>query len=555
MAVALDPTGDAARPRRRPVSRRGAYRLGVVAILAGCAAVRLAFSASSLGGLDADEAATAVMAHRILGGDQFLFFAGQRYLGSAEQYLLAGLFAVLPDTAFVVRLVPIAFAVAVCAMVVAIARRTLDSPRLALLAGVLFAVGPYYAIFKSVKSHGSYGAGQALAAGGLLLALTFDPAGRRAPLVAAAFGLICGFAAYEQPIAALVLIPAALWALGSARGHRRRTVGPALGGFVVGGAPLLVALAVLDRPPSPPLETGPLAPTSLSERAAFYTDPLLSMFLGIEAPGGQTLAAWLPAGLIGLGAAAALGAAMWARRDGLTSLATLRTGARRPVDALLLAAVLSIPIVLSSERAILRTEPRYLYPLYIVLPVLLAGAVGALASPRRRVVAAAGLVAFVSLFSLLSFRRVEESGVPLPPNPSSSLLPVVPVVDEARLGPVVAALRAQGVDGVWAPYDLAYPLALSALSTGDGRDLAVAAFDHDRFPELRAAAFAARTPVLAAPVGREADAVTRALAARGLNARRETVGHVVVFAPDPAAARALGPDPIAALGLAGPRIR
>src|SRR5690606_40587795 len=62
---------------------------------------------SPIARLDADEAVTGIMAQRILDGDLPVFYAGQNYLGTIEQYLQAVVLAVAPDTAASLRAVQV----------------------------------------------------------------------------------------------------------------------------------------------------------------------------------------------------------------------------------------------------------------------------------------------------------------------------------------------------------------------------------------------------------------------------------------------------------------
>jgi len=519
-------------------------RLALAGVLALCAALRVAVLASPLGRLDGDEAVSGIMAQRIVGAagtapsswDERLplYFAGDGYLGAGEQYLQAPLLALAPTSPMVLRLPMVLLAVATCALVAVLARRVLGRPGAGVMAAALFAVGPFFSLVWSIRSRQT---SLALAAGtaGLVLALGAAGDDPRARLRAAAFGACCGVGFWMNWTAAFLLLPAGLWWLGATRGAWARVLPPAALAFLAGSGPFWVTLAsgrvplflTRDPPESTPWE-----------RLQGLAGPIGGMFLGVrEAPpaGARApVADWLPPWVV-VGAAAAL--VLWGvvrRRRGLAAMARLRTdggraaarasdpggipgpaGAARPGDALLLVALLTPVIYAAASFAWYDGEPRYLFPLYAVLPVGLA----ALVPWGRR---GAGVVA-VALVGLLAASSVHGAVLTLRRDGlGPATLPAF--VQTEDLPAVVDVLEAEGVEAVYADYWLAYPLQFVA-----GDHVAVSSWYTPRFDDDAARVRAVPSPGWAAARGRPAEELTEALDATGARYRRREVGSVSLF--------------------------
>lgn len=486
------------------------------AAVAGAVAIRLAVLAiPGLVPFEADEAVTGLMAQFIISGDDIpAFFAGQAYMGSLEQFLQAGVLAVADDTAFTLRIVQALLAGATAAAVYALGARVTASRFGGALAAGIFALGPWFNVVKGAQSHGAYAAGALLGALGLVLALRLDPEGRRGHLQAAALGLVAGLAAWELWIAAYLLIPALLYALGRA-GRRSVALAPAfVAGALLGAAPLIAHRIAngLDTP----LGSGTPPPTTAAQRADGLLDPVAEMFLGVGRLGtGEALATWLvPAFVVAIGLGA-LGAAVWRRRRGLLALVTLRRGAE-PVDALLLAFLVAPLIYVASDFSWYTGTPRYLFSLYPAFAALVAA--GAMAVPRHRLAAAAATLAVVAGLSAWNAvdARGQEGGA-------------FTIVGGGRVNPDDAALAAdelarRGVTAVFADYWLAYPLAYFS----EGR-IAARPFTNSRFPDLDAAVGTDPSPAYAAPAGPAADQLEAALRAAGVAFQRSQVASVVLF--------------------------
>ena len=490
---------------------RARRALPVVAVLGLCLVVRLVMLGSSLTRLDGDEAVTGIMAQRILDGHHLAFFAGQAYQGSGEQYLQALVLALLPDTPFNLRLVQVGLAVLACGGVYVLARLVLGSERRALLAATLFAVGPYFNVFWSVKSRGAYDTGLLAGLGGLLAALWVRPDDRRLALKALLFGGCCGLGFWANWQAAYLLVPGAWWLLGTARGRWLVVVPVAAAGFIIGAAPSLGHLLLTG-----PIEaSGPAAPSSIAARADGLLRTTVPSFVGAQ-EGGVQLHRWLPPAAASIVTIAALGAALFQRRSGLWDLFRLRPGRCRPVDVLLAVTLIAPVLLVASKNSVGGAFPGYIFPLFAVMPVLLA----ALPPPagRRRwwpaAVAGAMVVALGLQSSLMARRGFQYAPVGF----DSSLGPT------ETLPAVVEALESAGVRVAYADYWTAFPLQFLA-----GDRMVVSPFRNQRFPALAALARAEPSPALLVPIGPQADGVRAAIAASGSTATERHVEGLALF--------------------------
>jgi 4-amino-4-deoxy-L-arabinose transferase-like glycosyltransferase len=484
-------------------------------VLAGCAAYRLWFLTTTQAMFDGDEAMTGLMVRRILAGHPYAFLADQHYNGAVEQYLQAAAWAVLPQTAVTLRLVEVGLAVLACWLVYLVGRELLGARR-GWLAAALFAVGPFFLIWKGVRSHGAYPTSQLLGLLAVWLALRLRADGARARWLAAAFGLVAGAAAWSAWSAAYLVLPAAAW-LAPQLGRRPGLLGPAAAGALAGylpalawaltehHLPLLVGLQPADSP-------GPLG------RLHLLAGPVLREFVGVGYFGGAPgWPAWLQTAAV-LGLAAGYLFACWRRRAGLLALVRLRAAGRQPADLLLLVP----PVVAVSYAASTFTwwagEPRYLFAAYPALALGLAAL-----PPRRRLagpVSAAALVAVLGATSVGTAIRHAGDGDPN---------------RDDCLRQAAGWLAGHGVTAAYSDYWTGLPLQLLA---GDRPGLSIAPMNSGRgkFPELRHAADAAppayvlsRTPDPMGQAGDEVAAMDRALAAHGVTADRTEVGCTTVY--------------------------
>lgn len=511
------------RPMRAPLGVRGPIaRAEAPYVVAGVAvalafAIRLAVALSpSTAVLDSDQAVTGIVAQRIGSGQDFpVFFPGQTYMGTLEQYLQAGVLLVAPDTKLALQIVGVVLATLTTGLVFLVGRRVCGSAWGGALAALIFAIGPWYLIDKGIKSHGAYAAGTLLALACLYLAYRLRPRTSAAPWVAAGIGLTAGLVFWELWLGFYVLIPALVWALASVRRDPLLLVfGGA--GALVGAAPFLAQRLAngLDQPWG--YDQNP--PSTVASRASGLLDPVTGMFLGAAKIGdGAPVVSFVVPAFVTAIAIGLLGAAVWRRRRGLLALVTLREGERRPIDAVLLAFLISPILYVASDAAWFTGEPRYLFTLYPMLAIGLAA--GAMAQgPRLRLPVALCALAFVGGLTFVSARDAfRGEGVTFTIVGGGTI--VMDEIDEAA-----AEMERLGVDGVYADYWLAYPLGYAS----DG-DLVVAPFTNSRFPDLDAEVAADETPAIAAPVGPAADQVRARLTETDTEFVEDQAGSVAVF--------------------------
>lgn len=479
--------------RARPV-----VALAVAVVVA--VALRLWHLTTPQAALDGDEAMTALMAQRILDGKVYVYLAGQTYNGALEQYLQAALFAVLPDGPLVLRLPQVAIAAAVTAMVYVLGVRMLPTRWHAALAALIFASGPFFNVWKGVRSHGGYGLAQLVGLVGLFCALRLREDGRHRPAWAFVLGLACGLGVWLSPMSAYLLVPAVLWAAGALARGPVRLIGGAVVGLALGMAPVLAWLAANGEVPG---FGGPQPPSSLVERLGNLGGPVLRMFIG-----GSTFG----------------DAAVWPRVLTVVALLAL-AGAylaallRRPRGLGLLLAVPPVVVALyvASDNTWYAREPRYLFVAYPALALGLAALV-----PRRgraMLAGAAALLALVAGTSLVTLAQQADDG---------------PRDQHGCLRAAADRLVENGRSVVYADYWTGLPLQFAA---GDRLTVGIEAGGRWKFPEARRAVDAAPVVTYVAarvrdPMGQEEDPVVkhdRELAAHGVQARRIDLGCLVAW--------------------------
>ena len=488
--------------------------LRLAGVLGAALVIRLAMLGSALSRLDGDEAVTGIMAQRINEGHHLAFFAGQAYQGSGEQYLQALVLRFLPDTPFTLRLPQVALTVLACAGVYLLARRCLRSEGRALLAAALFAVGPFFSVWWSVKSRGAYDSALVLGLGGLLVALWVEPDDRRAVAKVGLFGLVCGLGFWANWQAAYLLLPAGLWLVGTLGWRLLRSVPAAVLGFVIGAAPSLGHLILTG-----PLEAaGQHPPSTFGFRAKQVVTSVIPQFVGVQT-GPERVVSWLRPALVTMVIAVALAVALWFRRRGFLDLALLRRQRRKPIDLLILCVILT-PLLYAQSAAARNTFPGYMYPLYAVMPVMVA-AVPVPGFLRRRwlpATMAVGVLVGSAGLCWLTARDFWAKGEYVVPLNTGERIPT------DQLPAVIDALEAEGARSVFADYWIANPMQFLA----EGR-LVVSSTSTYRFPSLTAAAKADPSPALVVPAGPRADGLRNAIIAAGSMARERRVGDLVLY--------------------------
>ena len=485
----------------------------LAAVIAGLAA-RLAVLLTSLGRFDSDEAVTGIMAQRILHGDFPVYFGVQSYQGALEQYLQAPVLAVFPNTPFFLRTVELALTVIITLLVFHLGTTVTRSRWGGALAAGLYAVGPFFSIWKGVKSHGGYDGATLFGLLAIILSLRLrEETGRRAGFTAGLAGLCTGLAIWENYTSAYLLIPALVWAIGSARGNLLRPAAAWVGGLIIGVLPIIAFRVVHGI--NPPSGSGTPQPLHLTDRADLLLNPVLGDFFGFRA-GGPAITKWFPPAFMTIIALMAFGAAVWTRRRGIGHLVTLRRGDREPVDLVLLAFIITPFIYSASAFTWFSGEPRYLFTLYPLLAVALAA--GAFAFRGRARIVAAGIMLVVS--ALVLGRTMQQIASPGPVMNAATGDPVY--TEDAPQ--VAQALRDMGIRTAYADYWVGYPIQFAA---GDG--LSIQPTESSHFPALDAAVKADADPAIVAVTGPNADSFRNALTAAGRHFTTTTVGRYTVF--------------------------
>ncbi len=365
------------------------------------AAVRIAVLASDRSTFNADEATTGLVVRDILAGHFRLFYPGQTYGGTLEQYVQALTYAVvpLPHNAFTLRLPLVAVDMGTCALIYLIAREILTWPAAGPVAAFAYALGPWFNVVGGVTSFGFYVTAQFLATAGIYCALRLnhDP-GRR--VWAAAFGVCFGLGVWTGAFTLYLLLPAALWLL-PVLVRRRFLLRPAAAGLLLGLVPVLLWTLRHGRLPI----GQPEAVIRTAGRWQRLVDPVYREFVGVAYHAGDpppASTAWLATPIVLLATATFVGAA-WQRRHGLAALVRGGVTGRNGADILLLAVPVTVALYLAAPSTWYIGTPRYLFVAYPVWAVGLAALVSAVPTPAGRRLAAALAVAVVATLTAQYF--------------------------------------------------------------------------------------------------------------------------------------------------------
>lgn len=500
--------------------------------IVGCAAIRLWFLTTPLATIDGDEAATGLMARRILDGHLYTYLAGQHYNGAIEQYLQAAVLAVLPDTAFTLRLTQVGIACVVCWLIYVVGVRMLATRWQAALAAALFSTGPFFNIWKGVRSHGAYGTGQILGLVAMYGALRLrnvvggremywtdleDPDVRAGRRWFAVLGLSVGLALWASWSAGYLILPALVYAAPALWRRRREAVAVGLPALVAGYAP---ALGWAITHGALPLIGGPQPERTPWERLAALVSPVLREFVGAGYryghPGWPLVLQYALLALLGVGYVIAV-----VRR--------LHSGMSAPTDMLLLTPPAVALLYAASKYTWWMGEPRYLFVAYpalalgvaALLPRLPARDLNGLSrrgAMARRSVAVTVLAIWAGTSATLLARHHDDG----PPDLAGCLTAAT------------AWLNDHGVAHVYSDYWTGLPLQFYA---GDRLLIGPVGGGRTKFPAARHIVDADPDPVYVAghvldPMDEEPDHVAQvdaALAAHGIKSQRTDVSCVVVY--------------------------
>lgn len=396
-----------------------------LAIVAACGAaaglgLRLWAVLLPQGALDADEAVVGLLAHGIAHGTLPVFFPGQGYGGTQEEFLAAPLVAAFGLHAWTIRVVVVALWAASAVLVWRIGLRVLDETR-AVLAAVLFWIWPAYFDWKSTRAHGFYGSELFLGLAVVLLVLRLHERVTRRDLALLGLALGCGL--WSSPQVAIVALPALGWLAWT----RRDTVRGAplvLAAGVVGGLPWLLGnLRHGWYSLHPGANEGPW--TAHLHNLVVSTLPEA---LGLRLAWSFE---WLGTAVVGYGVYALLAAGFaW------------QLVRRPPRLAPLLLVVALFPVFyFVSPYTWLQSEPRYLT---LVMPLFALLIAYALTTPAR----AAAALACALAFTAAAFVELDRHDV--------AAFRTEGVAVPANVDPVLATLRAHHLGYAFASYWVAW---------------------------------------------------------------------------------------------------
>ncbi len=361
-------------------------------------------------GIESDEAIVGLMAKHISEGKDWpIFYYGQHYMGSLEAILTAGFFTFLGRSPATLKLVPLLFSLLHIAFVYALASRFCEK-KYALLAALLAAVAPSTLILWSAKARGGFI--ELVTLGTLCLLLTVDLLGPKSfstrKLASLGFLLGVGWwvnnqvAFYMAPIG-LTLLVVLPFSIGVRAAFKSFLIG--LTSFFVGGLPFWYANIFLEPKWATfdVLFAGSGEVNTLAHFQGLLTEAL-PILLGARRFWSDTdvfpeasILAYVAYGAAALLLLLEIVRPSFFRTSGSESEVKR---SRRALILLLLFVVSTAFIFSRSSFGWLSRAPRYLLPLYSVLPVLVAVALSRLFSLRNLLATVAGLGLFLTVICL-----------------------------------------------------------------------------------------------------------------------------------------------------------
>ncbi len=206
-------------PRNRVVDRPPAPVVPVALLCAGVAFLaRLAVLISPMGTPDGDGAVSGLMALDAVHGHPWLVWAGQRYAGTVDTWMQAVTLRELGVGKVSLGLPLALIGAATVGVLSWTAGRTLRSRSAALAVGLTLSVVPLWLLLWGTVWPGGYGLSSLFAFSALAIAITRPRVGLPA---AAAVGLLCGLALWNQPLAVSQVLVVSVVTLRRAGGLRR----------------------------------------------------------------------------------------------------------------------------------------------------------------------------------------------------------------------------------------------------------------------------------------------------------------------------------------------
>lgn len=447
--------------------------------------------ASPLGAADSDESWIGLTGRALLHGHATAFYGGQRYGGTQEAALVAGVRLLTQSWLFSLKCVPVTLSAIAAVLVWRIGRRMVGEPA-ARTAALLFWVGPVASLWLSTKARGFYGPSAVLGLAVVLLALRL--AERPALVDAALAGLAAGLGWWASPNIVYFVVPAVVWLVWRRPGVIR-LAGLAGAGWLLGAAPWLVNnlgshWASLNGAPYSIHDT-------YSHRLHLFLEPGLPIALGLRQPWTER---WLLPFGHGLYLVAGLAAAVVVVRR------------RRPALLLLICAAYPFEFA-ASPFSWFVADGRYIW---FLLPAVALFVAPSLGPGWLRVAGIAALIA-LSIGGLVSVLRQ-----PFSPDANLDVAP-------GSLAPLLADLSRNGVTAGFADYWIAYRVDLAT----DARLELTPLNGNTRDPALAARARSSRLPAYIAFAGSGLDrSLGSALTRKGVGFTRSLAGRFALYLPD-----------------------
>lgn len=320
--------------------------------------------------MDADQAINGLMARHILMGEFPIFFYGQDYCGSLENYLVAVVFLLCGSSRFTLDLAIGLISLVLVYFIFELASRVLDR-RKALLAALLAAVPSGYFAFTSVLARSAYIETPLL---GVLLFLVVGRilGGDRRPATYLLTGLLGGLGLWAHFLVVFYLVPAGLLLAIKERGFLRdpRVLAFLAAGVLLGGLPFWIYNTIHPLATWFFLQGNPGHEPFLESLKAFFGIRLPEL-LGVRDIAGKGF--YIPlvsAILYGLILSGFLLLFLWRGTYFRRSLPGGRVFT--PEADLTLALLLFYPLIFSLSGFAAHHTTRYLVPLYPAIPILLA---------------------------------------------------------------------------------------------------------------------------------------------------------------------------------------
>jgi hypothetical protein len=342
---------------------------------------------------NSDQAIVGMMAKHISDGNGHpVFYYGSSYAGSLEAHFVAGLFSIFGPSPAVYR-VAMAVLVELTMLGVYLVARWCFGPFAGTLAIGYLAIPPFFFLYKGLTSDGHYNAFNLFTILAVASAFRTDAdlaIGRRRLIVFAAVGMVIGLGWWINPITPAVSIPILGW-LYFRKPPRPSitTLVPVVSGVLIGAAPWWIWNIRHDWASLKAPELGTLGVSgAIQNLVGFLTTSLPTLTGGMEPStipqfAQETFPLSRVLSLVAIGVLVLPPAVRSIRGDRRSGLLLL------VLAGLLLAASFS-------QRSVV-SEPRFLFPFYVVVPPLVGATLAGFWRRRRTIPFAAGVLALACL--------------------------------------------------------------------------------------------------------------------------------------------------------------